>query len=61
MYHLLKHINQDITRRLSKDKDSTVNKTEYWRKGNHEKNHYVNNEHPSSNLKEQLKPNFKFI
>ena len=34
MYHLLKHINQDITRRLSKDKDSTVNKTEYRSKRN---------------------------
>ena len=29
MHHLLEHINQDITRRLSKDKDSAVNKTEY--------------------------------
>ena len=29
MHHLLEHINQDIKRRLSKDKDSTVNKTEY--------------------------------
>ena len=29
MHHLLKHINQDITKRQSKDKDSTVNKTEY--------------------------------
>ena len=34
MHHLLKHINQDITRRQSKDKDSTVNKTEYRRKRN---------------------------
>ena len=32
MHHLLKHINQDITRRKSKDKDSTVNKTEYQSK-----------------------------
>ena len=29
MHHLLEHINQDIKRRESKDKDSTVNKTEY--------------------------------
>ena len=29
MHHLPEHINQDITRRKSKDKDSTVNKTEY--------------------------------
>ena len=29
MQHFLEHINQDIKRRLSKDKDSTVNKTEY--------------------------------
>ena len=29
MHHLLEHINQDIKRRYSKDKDSTVNKTEY--------------------------------
>ena len=29
MHHPLKHINQDKTRRKSKDKDSTVNKTEY--------------------------------
>ena len=34
MYHLLKHINQDITRRQSKDKDPTVNKTEYRSKRN---------------------------
>ena len=34
MHHLLEHINQDITRRLSKDKDSTVNKTEYRSRGN---------------------------
>ena len=34
MHHLLKHINQDITRRLSKDKASTVNKTEYRSKRN---------------------------
>ena len=34
MHHLLKHINQDITRRQSKDKDSTVNKTEYRSKRN---------------------------
>ena len=31
MHHLLEHINQDITRR---DKDSTVNKTEYRSKRN---------------------------
>ena len=29
MHHLLKHINQDIKGDKSKDKDSTVNKTEY--------------------------------
>ena len=29
MHHLLEHINQDITRKQSKDKDSTVNRTEY--------------------------------
>ena len=34
MHHLLEHINQDITRRSSKDKDSTVNKTEYRSKRN---------------------------
>ena len=34
MHHLLEHINQDIKRRYSKDKDSTVNKTEYWSKRN---------------------------
>ena len=34
MHHPLKHINQYITRRLSKDKDSTVNKTEYHSKRN---------------------------
>ena len=34
MHHLLEHINQDITRRLSKDKDSTVNKIEYRSKRN---------------------------
>ena len=34
MHHLLKHINQDITRRESKDKDSTVNLTEYRSKRN---------------------------
>ena len=27
MHHLLEHLNQDIKRRYSKDKDSTVNKT----------------------------------
>ena len=32
MHHLLEHINQDIKRRNSKDKDSTVNKTEYQSK-----------------------------
>ena len=34
MHHLLEHINQDIKRRYSKEKDSTVNKTEYWSKRN---------------------------
>ena len=34
MHHLLEHINQDITRRYSKVKDSTVNKTEYQGKRN---------------------------
>ena len=34
MHHLPEHINQDITRRLSKDKDSTVNKTQYQSKIN---------------------------
>ena len=34
MHHLLVHINQDIKRRKSKDKDSTVNKTEYQSKRN---------------------------
>ena len=34
MHHLLEHINQDTTRRQSKDKDSTVNKTEYRSKRN---------------------------
>ena len=34
MHHLPEHINQDITRRQSKDKDSTVNKTEYRSKRN---------------------------
>ena len=34
MHHLPEHINQDIKRRLSKDKDATVNKTEYRSKGN---------------------------
>ena len=29
MDYLLEHINQDIKRKLSKDKDSTVHKTEY--------------------------------
>ena len=32
MHHLLGHINQDKKRRKSKDKDSTVNKTEYQSK-----------------------------
>ena len=32
--HLLKSINQDIKRRLGKDKDSTVNRTEYRSKRN---------------------------
>ena len=47
MHHLLKHINQDITRRKSKDKDSAVNKTEYPSKeiqyvnpGGHDKPHF---------------------
>ena len=30
MHQIPEHINQDIKRRESKDKDSTVNKTEYW-------------------------------
>ena len=34
MHHLPEYINQDIKRRLSIDKDSTVNKTEYWSKRN---------------------------
>ena len=34
MHHLLEHLNQDIKKRLSKDKDSTVNKTEYRSKRN---------------------------
>ena len=34
MHHLLEHINQVIERRKSKDKDSTVHKTEYWSKRN---------------------------
>ena len=29
MHHLLKHINQDMIRRQSKDKDSTVHRAEY--------------------------------
>ena len=32
MHHLLEHINQDIKKRSSKDKDSTVHKTEYQSK-----------------------------
>ena len=34
MHHLIEHINQDITKRQSKDKESTVNKTEYQSKRN---------------------------
>ena len=34
MHHLLEHINQDIKRKSSKDKDSTVNMTEYRSKRN---------------------------
>ena len=34
MHHLPEHINQDIKRRQSKDKDSTVKKTEYQSKRN---------------------------
>ena len=34
MHHLLEHTDQDIKRRLSKDNDSTVNKTEYRSKRN---------------------------
>ena len=34
MHHLLEHINQDIKRRSSKDKDSIVHKTEYQSKRN---------------------------
>ena len=32
MHNLLEHINQDIKERQSKDKDSTVHKTEYQSK-----------------------------
>ena len=32
MHHLPEHINQDIKRRLSLDKDSTVNKADYGSK-----------------------------
>ena len=34
MHHLIEHINQDIKRKQSKDKDLAVNKTEYntWAK-----------------------------
>ena len=34
MHHRLEHIHQDMKRRLSKDKDSAVNKTEYRSKRN---------------------------
>ena len=34
VHHLIEHTNQDIKRRKSKDKDSTVNKTEYRSKRN---------------------------
>ena len=34
MHHLPVHINQDIKKRESKDKDSIVNKTEYRSKRN---------------------------
>ena len=34
MHHRPEHINQDIKRRQSKDKDSTVHKTEYLSKRN---------------------------
>ena len=34
MHHLSEHINQDIKRKTNKDKDSTVNKTEYCSKRN---------------------------
>ena len=34
MHHLLDQINQDIKRKQSKDKDLTVNKTEYRSKRN---------------------------
>ena len=34
MHHLLEHINPDIKRTFSKDKDSTVHKTEYQNKRN---------------------------
>ena len=37
MRHLLEHVNQDIKRRYSKDKDSTANKTEYRSKRNQTK------------------------
>ena len=33
-YHLLEHINRDVKRRYSKDKDPTVPKMEYWSKSN---------------------------
>ena len=46
MHHLLKHINQDITRRQSKDKDSTVNKTEYGAKEIHQVNPSGPNKQP---------------
>ena len=34
MHHLLEYINQYIKRKLSKDNDSTVHKTEYQHKRN---------------------------
>ena len=34
MHHLLKHTNQDTTRRQSKDKDPTANQTEHQSKRN---------------------------
>ena len=68
MHHLLEHINQDIKSKLSKDKDSTVNKTEYRSKRNptgkplqyyviavscHVLNHAINNIERKKLLKQQ--------
>ena len=43
MTDLLEHINQDIKRRQSKDKDLTVHKTEYWSKTNPTVKFIINN------------------